>query len=67
MQGGVKWRAISPHHASNQGEFVVTTKHAMRGAMVGYFALPSMQGGMKWWAISPHKAFNKDTMKESLG
>ena len=31
-----------PHQASNQGEFVVTTKHARRGAMVGYFALPSM-------------------------
>ena len=45
MQGKVKWWAISPHHASKQGEFGVTTKHARKGEMA-----------VKWRAILPHQA-----------
>ena len=48
MQGVMKWWAILPHKAFNKDTmkeiFLVTTKHARRGEMVGHFASPSMQG-----------------------
>ena len=52
MQVGVKWWAISPYRAFNthasMETFLLSTKHARRGEMVGCFASPSMQARRVW-------------------
>ena len=69
-----RW-AISPHKAFKQNEFGVTTKHAMRGEMVGHFNSPRMQGRTVWGDNQACKeglnggpfCFSKHASKDSLG
>ena len=43
MLGEVKWWAILPYQACEQGEFGLTTKHARKGEMGGHFIPQSIQ------------------------
>ena len=75
MQGRVKWWVILLHQACKEGEFGVTTKHAMRGEMVGHFNSPSIQGRIVWGDNQACKeglnggpfCFSKHASKDSLG